>query len=124
MIRNIEIQTTIKLITEECCNCGVMFAMPQELKNELVNTKRTFYCPNGHSQHYSRSEIDRLKENLARYERELAQKSVEKIQLEDALEKSIRKLKRVHNGSCPCCNRSFKNLQRHIATKHPELLKK
>jgi hypothetical protein len=21
---------------------------------------------------------------------------------------------------CPCCNRSFQNLRRHMATKHPE----
>lgn len=27
---------------------------------------------------------------------------------------------RVKNGVCPCCNRSFENLRRHIETKHPE----
>ena len=27
--------------------------------------------------------------------------------------------KRVGNGVCPCCNRQFVNLQRHMATQHP-----
>lgn len=26
---------------------------------------------------------------------------------------------RVKNGVCPCCNRSFQNLKRHMNTKHP-----
>jgi hypothetical protein len=28
--------------------------------------------------------------------------------------------RKVANGSCPCCNRHFENLQRHMQTKHPE----
>lgn len=28
--------------------------------------------------------------------------------------------KRVANGVCPCCNRSFENLRRHMETKHPD----
>lgn len=32
----------------------------------------------------------------------------------------LRKVKdRVKNGVCPCCNRTFVNLQRHMHTKHP-----
>jgi hypothetical protein len=27
---------------------------------------------------------------------------------------------RIGNGVCPCCNRSFTNLRRHMTTKHPE----
>lgn len=27
---------------------------------------------------------------------------------------------RIANGVCPCCNRHFANVQRHIRTKHPE----
>lgn len=28
--------------------------------------------------------------------------------------------KRIANGVCPCCTRSFTNLRRHMATMHPE----
>lgn len=34
--------------------------------------------------------------------------------------KARRKLKRVQNGVCPCCNRSFWNLERHMKSKHPK----
>jgi hypothetical protein len=40
-----------------------------------------------------------------------------------AREKVERKLKRVHRGVCPCCKRTFQNIQRHMETKHPETLK-
>lgn len=32
----------------------------------------------------------------------------------------VKERKRVGNGICPCCNRTFGNLQRHMATKHPD----
>lgn len=41
---------------------------------------------------------------------------------ENKRKESDRKLKRIHNGVCPCCNRSFVNLQRHMKTKHPEVV--
>ena len=28
--------------------------------------------------------------------------------------------RRVGNGVCPCCNRTFKNLADHMTTKHPD----
>jgi hypothetical protein len=28
--------------------------------------------------------------------------------------------KRIHAGVCPCCNRTFQNLARHMNTKHPD----
>lgn len=28
--------------------------------------------------------------------------------------------KRIANGVCPCCNRSFANLERHMAGQHPD----
>jgi hypothetical protein len=31
-----------------------------------------------------------------------------------------RQLERVASGVCPCCNRSFVNLRRHMKTQHPE----
>ena len=41
--------------------------------------------------------------------------------IEGCIENKIEKqLKRIHKGVCPCCNRSFTNLKRHMETKHPE----
>ena len=30
--------------------------------------------------------------------------------------------KRASAGVCPCCNRSFQNLRRHMGNKHPEFV--
>lgn len=44
----------IELIQETCCTegCGIVFFLEEKYQQRLVSTKRTFYCPNGHSQNY------------------------------------------------------------------------
>ena len=32
--------------------CGIQWAMERKYRNRLIETKRTFWCPNGHKQHY------------------------------------------------------------------------
>lgn len=120
----------IKFTMEECCNCHVPFMMPTRMMDALRNEPgKTFYCPNGHAQHYTgKSEAQKLKEQLEREQKERAQNE-ERLQNEllDAwsekskLEKQV---KRIHKGVCPCCNRSFTNLQKHMQTKHPEIVGK
>lgn len=53
-LRGKTIQVDVDLVTETCCNCGVLFAMPSDLQARLLQEaeKGSFYCPNGHSQHY------------------------------------------------------------------------
>lgn len=123
--RNITYEKTITMVTEICCNCGMAFGMPSDLREQLMNDPaKSFYCPNGHGQHYSKSKERRLREEaeqkLKQRENELANAAMEKIQLEAEIRKRDRKLKRVHQGTCPCCNRSFANLKRHMATKHAD----
>lgn len=124
----ISYQKTITMITVECCSCGVVFGMPSDLNERFMNDPdKYFYCPNGHSQHYAKSKEQRLREEAERKlqnkENELANLAATKIQLENELQKAQRKIKRVQNGVCPCCNRTFKDLAAHMKTKHPELKK-
>ncbi len=126
---------TITMVTEICCSCGVAFAMPSDLRDSFLNNPdKHFHCPNGHSQHFSESQAHRLQKQLQRererwaYERQgLTQEKQDiltSLELANKARKNLdKKLKRVHNGVCPCCNRHFTNLQRHIETKHPELKK-
>lgn len=44
--------------TETCCNCGIEFTMPADLQAALRRSHKTFYCPNGHGQHYSGETAD------------------------------------------------------------------
>lgn len=108
-----------------CCNCGTLFAMPQHLlKTFRGDPSRWFYCPNGHKQHFSQSEADRLRKELERSERklEMSENRIATTKRElSRVTKAHKKMRvRVMNGVCPCCNRSFENLRQHMATKHPE----
>lgn len=128
-----------KLVTEECCGCNILFAMTEDFQRERRRDKRTFYCPNGHSQSYvGKTEEQKLREQLEqeRRQRQSAEQRVAMWQDEyDAAAKeaehqkrrangykghATRITKRAKAGVCPCCNRSFENLRRHMATKHPE----
>ena len=100
----------------------------------------TFYCPRGHGQHYNRGpseadklrqERDRLKQDAARkdeviaYERrcrELADQRAERSKRQTAAAKGqVTRLKnRASAGVCPCCNRQFQNLKRHMDSQHPD----
>lgn len=119
----------IDFVMEECSNCGTPFFMPRRLQRVLINNRNSFYCPNGHSMSYrGKADAERIKDQMEalRLEKE---KELEVLQNRwlDALgekNKLEKQLKRVHKGVCPCCNRSFVNLQQHMKTKHPEAVKK
>lgn len=121
---------TIDFTLETCCACGIPFFMPTyHYKRLLANKGEAFYCPNGHSQSYvGKTEAEKLKEKLQQLETEKA-KQEEELQNRwlDALnEKSKleKKMKRLTNGVCPCCNRPFHNLQQHMKKQHPEVVSK
>lgn len=110
-------QKSVEMVMECCYSCGVLFAFPADMKLVLLDTHHTFYCPNGHQQQYlAKSEAETLREALER------QKGMTQIELAMRLEseKEQAKLrKRIGNGVCPCCSRSFQNLRSHMRTKHP-----
>lgn len=126
---------TVSMTTVICCRCSIPFAMPVELDEFLQRSQERFYCPNGHGQSYSKSTEQILREKLEK------QKQTHEIELRGinnnlqwtreqrdraikertATKGQLTKLKnRVKNGVCPCCNRSFHNLQQHMQKQHPE----
>lgn len=120
---------TLNFVLENCCNCGIPFMMPKYYNDRLVREPgTTFYCPNGHPQSYvGKTEAQKLKEQMEK-DRIQNEKDLEFLQnrlLDEMNEKKVlsNQLKRVHKGVCPCCNRSFQNLKKHIENKHPELKK-
>lgn len=55
--------TTVNFETEECCECGIMFQVPEEFAENRQEDGQSFYCPNGHEQHYADTpdvEIEKL----------------------------------------------------------------
>lgn len=116
-----------ELEATECGNCGIFFAVPAAYLKDRRLDKKGFYCPNGHVLTYTISSLEKLERqkreseqalqaqlNEANHARLVAEKE------RDAERRKLRKVeKRVANGACPCCNRTFADLARHMTGKHP-----
>lgn len=127
------IEYTTKLVTEVCCACAVPFAMPASLQKQLRSDPgTTFYCVNGHAQHYtgeteeaklrkqleaSRLRADRA-EDTARYQRNRAARAERSAIAYKGV--ATRQRNRIARGVCPCCNRYFPEMDQHMITKHPQ----
>ena len=120
------VQLTVNFTTEVCCNCGMSFAMPTDFyRAARSDTGTWFYCPRGHIQHYTGlSEEAKLRHQLELEKKrtEWAQEDARKANRRASALKGIvtRTKKRLSNGVCPCCNRSFQNVARHMQSKHPD----
>ncbi len=123
----IAVDTWVTLEPVTCYLCGVAFGMPSYLKKKRLEDHESFWCPNGHQQHYvGKTEAQRLREQLEIannsrnfYQLRLNKEVASKRAYRARLTRAKTKLQRVANGTCPCCKRSFQNLRRHMTTKHP-----
>ncbi len=92
----------------------------------------SFYCAYGHSNVFVEGENEetKLRRERDRLTQRLAEKDDEIRRQRDLREGTERQLSatrgvvtriknRIGHGVCPCCNRTFGDLSRHMATKHP-----
>ena len=125
-----------------CCHkdCGMSFAMPDTFYQRMKETKVSFYCPRGHSQYFvGETEEEKLRKRLQwaeerekslrlqqEREREEHRRSLQRQERKTRAAKAVltKTRKRIQNGVCPCCNRTFQNLMAHMKTKHPNYHKK
>lgn len=112
--------------TIQCCRCGTPFAMSADLERVRRVDHEIFYCPLGHQQHWpaGKTQEQKLQEQINR-ERSRAASLSAQLDQEKASHSSTKgqltkAKKRAANGVCPCCNRSFVNVARHVAGQHPE----
>lgn len=114
----------ITLTTMICGECGISFAIPETYRKARQENGGSWYCPNGHSRIYRESDVDRLtrERDAARVSREAARDQAAAAERRAAAARGqVTKIrKRVANGVCPCCHRTFANVARHMATKHPD----
>ncbi len=116
------------------CWCGTRHAIPQELYEMVERQHRDgrnqtdIYCPLGHAWTFAgEGEATRLQRQLAE-ERRRASATRELLDHEQRSHAATRghltrTKKRVAHGVCPCCNRSFANVERHMKSKHPNYVK-
>lgn len=106
----------------DCCRCGIPIVMTPAQLQRFQDHGETFYCVMGHSQVFSEPEVTRLKKALRVAQDQTTQAQTAMANTEAVLDAEVKKRKklekRVHNGVCPDCNRSFVNLQRHMKSNH------
>ena len=128
----IDLFTGSQFVGEKCCNCGVTFAMEASFQQERLKDHKNFFCPNGHSQHYTgETEADKLKKKVKNLETQLQwaedratranEQANSHFRGKQIIKGKFKHMKaRVANGVCPCCQRTFQNLMRHMKSQHPK----
>lgn len=109
-----------------CGECGIAFLMPSDFERERhKDPKNQWSCPNGHVRVYRESEADALRRERDRLKQDAARLEGERLKAladRDKAQAETRRLRnRIGKGVCPCCNRSFSNVAKHMATKHPDV---
>lgn len=119
-----------------CAKCRTPVWLPQALEvAALASRKIIFYCAYGHPQYFPegecevdkmRRERDRARQQVARAEadaRAAVASAKQHKQRAAAFKGQVTKLRmRAKAGVCPCCNRQFEDLYRHMTTKHPDMM--
>lgn len=126
-------ETDLAVMT--CPICGITYAIPKRLRDTAYDRGKreiTWYCPNGHDLGYNGpSEQERAEQKAKREGDRAARLQARLDQTESALRAQKgratrfkndrdRERKRVAAGVCPCCNRTFQDLARHMAGQHPD----
>lgn len=129
------------LVTIDCAHCGLLFAVPKDWEQRRRSDHATFWCPAGHGQSFTgKTDTEKATERAAAAERE-ARALRERLQAtqatlvhtrdqREAAERSAaahkghatRLRKRAAHGVCACCGRTFPDMARHMADKHPEFV--
>ena len=133
--RTVYVETKIAII--ECADCSIDFGIGAEFMRRRREDHQNFYCPNGHANHYPagtseaekeqkrlRAELDAARSLASRESRrrsDAEQAARRKDYEARAAKGQLTKAKnRIAAGVCPCCNRTFQNLAKHMAGQHPD----
>jgi hypothetical protein len=126
----------ITLETVRCANCGLVFGIDEAHIDRLRATHNSFYCPNGHSLSFN-GKTEKEKK-IAELERDLraavngrdfwSARSREANEEKQRVERRLRGTRavvtrmkrRTAKGRCPCCSHEFKDVKRHMKTRHPK----
>lgn len=119
----------MEFVLEECYSCRMPFLVSAAFQKNKKADKSNFWCPNGHSQAYQgKTEAQKLREDWEasslRFQSELNEANHARLVAEKAAKaektKRWKVSDRIAKGVCPCCNRTFEDLARHMPTKHKD----
>lgn len=109
----------------DCGTCGTVYTVNEVRYDYMRRAGGYAHCPNGHQWGWSegtkqrdelRLERDRLRQEQARL---IDERNEALRDASAAKSKLAKQAKRAQHGVCPCCNRTFAQLARHMKTKHP-----
>lgn len=123
----------VELAVINCGVCGGTYAINERRRSWCQENAKGWFCPycKNNWGYFGKTEAQRLRDQLAE-ERQRRQHAQQNARLADERAEHERRRalgykgqmartkKRIGNGVCPCCNRTFKDLQQHMTTKHPE----
>ena len=112
------------MTTMHCGKCGIAFAMTMEKYDRCHDYGEDWYCTNGHCRIFTENENTKLTNQLWAAQQETQRAQNRAIQAESLTVRTSKQYYRIRDrvmaGVCPCCNRTFENLARHMQSKHPE----
>lgn len=123
-------QASMQFETICCTTCAQHFGVTTNFARSRREDGQNFYCPSGHHNYYGETEVARLQRALDAKKRreEILEAEVNRQrEYKEAAQRSAAAAhgqvttikKRVANGACPCCKRSFADLHRHMTSQHP-----
>ncbi len=121
---------TVHLERVVCGKCGAVYALEEnyiQRKRDYGGFWRCPYCATSWGYNQDGTELARIKRKLEYEEAASARARSRGDRYERKLRATkgvVTKMKkRAANGVCPCCNRHFVNLQRHMDGQHPDFVK-
>lgn len=133
----VAINFNVTLTEINCGECGGTYAINERYRAQKAIDGGSWNCPYckcgwGYS---NNNENAKLKKELEQTKRSLEFHSRNATAEREARERTQRQLSatrgaktrivnRIKHGVCPCCNRTFQDLQAHMATKHPDFQSK
>lgn len=126
------------LTVVSCPSCHMTYAIPSSFQASAHKHSGTgpdawsVCCPLGHQWHYTgptteeklRDQLkrarDRAAQQASRAEQAEASARAQKAAKTRIKNQRDRERQRIGRGACPCCNRHFADVERHMANKHPD----
>lgn len=124
------LQLEVTLTSIDCGVCGGVYAITERHRSWCQQNGKAWHCPYCQTGwgFVGNGEVDRLKKELDA-ERSRKQSALERANeaeqnLAQALRKEARLKRRIAAGTCPCCQRTFKQLAAHMSRQHPDYKEK
>lgn len=130
---NYKFNATAELCVINCGSCGGTYAINERHRAQCYQEGNSWTCPycktgwgyannNENAQLKKQLELERKRKEWAEQDaRRQREDRIAAEHRERAQKAAKTRLKnRIGQGVCPCCTRTFGNLARHMATKHPD----